>query len=107
MVVNRDRSLDSVMLVKPLGAASQSELEISDLRTSILMIPSVVVSSVVDASSGRSTETPWNRRRAFVPPLEGELIESAELILKRNGFSLGEVRRVEHDRYAEGAVISQ
>ena len=107
VATDRSRSLDSVMLVKPIGAPSQGELEISDLRTSILMIPRVIVSSVADAVLGRPTEAPWNRRRVFVPPLEGELIESAELILERNGFSLGEVRRVEHNLYAEDAVISQ
>ncbi len=65
------------------------------------------MSSVTDAGSGGPRPAPWNRRRALVPLVEGELIESAKRILERNGFSLGDTREIESSRYAEGTVISQ
>jgi beta-lactam-binding protein with PASTA domain len=45
--------------------------------------------------------------RRFVPLVEGELFESAQRILKRQGFSLGEVKESSSERYAAGTVISQ
>jgi beta-lactam-binding protein with PASTA domain len=65
------------------------------------------MSSVTDAGSSPPRESPWSRRRAVVPLVEGELIESAERILKRNGFMLGATSETESDQYAEGTVISQ
>ncbi|MGH9462233.1 MAG: PASTA domain-containing protein, partial [Vicinamibacteria bacterium] len=103
----RSRSLDAVLLVKPVGTPAAGELQVSDLETSLLLIPGIVMSSVVDAESSDAHPEPWIRRRAIVPRVEEEMVESAKLILDRNGFSLGEVTRVHDPRYAEGTVLSQ
>jgi beta-lactam-binding protein with PASTA domain len=105
--MGRNRSLDTVLLVKPMGVSARGELEKLDLETSLLIIPSIIMSSVTDAGSRPPRAAPWSRSRAVVPLVEGELIESAERILRRNGFSLGETRDIESSQYAAGAVISQ
>ncbi len=103
----RSRSLDTVLLIKPVGVSGRGRLEVMDARTSLLDIPSIVIGSVADADSDRPSPTPWSRRRSFVPLLEGERLESAQLILERQGFSLGRVNKVYSDRYPAGTVISQ
>jgi hypothetical protein len=107
VIMGRNRSLDTVLLVKPMGVSARGELEKLDLETSLLIIPSIIMSSVTDAGSRPPRAAPWSRSRAVVPLVEGELIESAERILRRNGFSLGETRDIESSQYAAGAVISQ
>jgi hypothetical protein len=107
VIMGRNRSLDAVLLVKPMGVSARGELEILDSRTSLLIIPSIIMSSVADVGSTPPWERPWSRRRAVVPLVEGELIESAERILERNGFLLGKTSETESSQYAEGTVISQ
>jgi hypothetical protein len=103
----RSRSLDAVLLVKPVGTPAAGKLQVSDLETSLLMISGIIMSSVVDAESADVDLEPWVRRRAIVPRVEEEMVESAKLILNRHGFSLGDVTRVHDRRYPEGTVISQ
>lgn len=103
----RSRSLHTVLLLKPVGTTGGGELEVLDSEMSLLNIPSIVMSSVADARSGRSAAEPWNARRTVVPFIEGELIDSAELILERNGFAIGDVTKTYSERYPQGTVISQ
>ena len=103
----RSRSLDAVLLVKPVGAPSGGRLEILDSETSLLDIPSIVMNSVADRDSNSPKESPWSRPGSVVPFIEGELIDSAELILKRHGFALGEVSQIHSERHPKGTVISQ
>ena len=103
----RSRSLNAVLLVKPVGTPSGSQLEVLDSETSLLDIPSIVMSSVADGDSSSPQESPWSRPGSVVPFIEGELIDSAELILKRHGFALGEVSQIHSERHPKGTVISQ
>ena len=107
VVMGRNRSLDAVLLVKPRGAPTDGELAVSDSRMSLLIVPSIVMRSVADNGSNPSSTPVWDRRRAVVPWVEGELVESAERVLKRNGFTLGETRQTQSSEYPEGTVISQ
>ena len=107
VTMNRPRSLDAVLLVKPVGTPNRGDLELVDARTSLLQIPSILMASVTDARDSHPNPAPWSRPRAVVPWVEGEPLESAVRILRRNGFSLGSVTEVETSRYAAGTVISQ
>jgi hypothetical protein len=107
VTTNRIRSLDAVLLVKPVGTPGHGDLEFVDSQTSLLLISSILMASVTDARGSSPPPTPWSRQRAVVPFLEGEVLESAMRILKRNGFSLGSTTEAETSRYAAGTVISQ
>ena len=103
----RSRSLDTVLLIKPVGVSGLGGLNIMERTTSLLDIPSIVIGSVTNASSDEPNATPWSRRRVFIPLLEGERLESAQLILEQLGFTLGRVNKVYSERYPEGTVMSQ
>ena len=103
----RSRSLNTVLLIKPVAVSDDGRVEFMELSTSLLDIPSIVIGSVVDADSDRPSLAPWDRRRAFVPLLEGERLESARLILEQQGFLLGRVDKVYRDGYPAGTVVSQ
>lgn len=103
----RSRSLDAVLMVKPVGTPAGGELQILDLKTTLIMLPTIIMSSVTDAISGNPQPDPWTPRRAVVPRVEEEILESAERILNRNGFSLGKVKRVPDDRHPEDVVVAQ
>jgi PASTA domain len=103
----RSRSLHAVLLLKPMGTSGEGKLRVLDSDMSLLKIPSLIMSSVEDARSARSTSEPWTQRRAVVPYVEGELIDSAEAILERNGFGLGDVKKKYSNQYPEGTVLSQ
>jgi hypothetical protein len=103
----RSRSLSPVLLIKPMGQARTGGLQVLDLELSLIDVPSIVIGSVAEARSGEPQTVPWDLNQRFVPLVEGELFESAQLILKRQGFSLGEVKESPNESYPAGTVISQ
>ena len=103
----RSRSLSAVLLIKPMGQARTGGLRVLDSELSLMDVPSVVIGSVAEARSSEPRTVPWDLNQRFVPLVEGELFESAQLILKRQGFSLGEVKESAHKSYPAGTVISQ
>jgi hypothetical protein len=104
---DRARSLDTVLLVKPLGRTSAGELEIRDEQTGLADVPTIILNSVAGRRSGDEHRLPWVPRRSFVPHLERELLSSAEILLKRHGFAVGDVSKVASEGFPEGTVISQ
>jgi beta-lactam-binding protein with PASTA domain len=102
----RSRSLDAVLLVKPAGKTGEGELEVLETRTSLTDIPTIIMNSVADAGTPGPHPPPWTPRRAYVPFVEGEQVESAEMILNRQGFRLGEVTSAMSE-LPNGTVLSQ
>ena len=47
------------------------------------------------------------RKRRTVPRIEGETLQSAQLILEQSGFSLGRVVEIHSDIYAPDTVVAQ
>ncbi len=103
----RSRSLSTVLLIKPMGQAKTGGLQVLDSEMSLMDVPSIVIGSVAEARLGEPRTAPWDLSQRFVPFVQGELFESAQLILKRQGFSLGEVKESPSQSYAAGTVISQ
>jgi beta-lactam-binding protein with PASTA domain len=58
---------------------------------------------------GRSVRvwTSLGPRRRIVPRIEGESLQSAQLILEQEGFTLGRVIEVHSDTYARDSIIGQ
>ncbi|MGH9463200.1 MAG: PASTA domain-containing protein, partial [Vicinamibacteria bacterium] len=102
----RARSLDAVLLVKPVGKTGEGELEVLETRTSLADIPTIIMNSVADAGTPGPHLPPWTPQRSFVPFVKGEQIDSAELILNRQGFVLGEVTHAT-SKLPTGSVLSQ
>jgi len=102
----RSRSLDTVLLVKPVGVARDGELQQVEVETTLLDVPMIIMNSVQKASIPTRLE-PWRAARSFVPRVEGEQLDSAEILLRHYGFELGELRSVVSDRVPQGTVLSQ
>ena len=102
----RSRSLDTVLLVKPVGKTGEGELEVLETRTSLVDVPMIIMNSVANAGTPGPHLPPWTPQRSFAPFVKGEQIESAEMILNRQGFVLGEVTNAPSE-LASGTVLSQ
>ena len=103
----RSRSLNTVLLVKPVGRQGVGELEVLDSKTTLLDISTIVLNSVAGRAPGHTGPAPWIPQRSVVPLVAGEMIDSAEPILKRQGFELAEVKQIHSFDYPKGTVISQ
>ncbi len=103
----RSRSLNTVLLVKPIGSQGGGELEALDSKMTLLDISNIILSSVAGRAPGQTGPAPWDPQRVVVPLVEGEMIDSAVPILKRQGFELAEVKQIYSFDHPEGTVISQ
>ena len=103
----RSRSLSTVLLIKPIEQTRTGELQVLDAELSLTDLPSIVIGSVVETKVDPPRRPPWDLNRRFVPFVEGEFLESAQQILKQQGFELGDVKESAHESYGAGTLISQ
>ena len=102
----RSRSLDAVLMVKPVGTPAGGELQVSDLETSLLMIPSIVMSSVADAVAVVVSSGPPVGPNLMPNFVGRDVVEVTEW-LERNQLPISSIHEVPHAIAPKGMVVSQ
>ncbi len=107
----RSRSLRALLLVKPFGLPATGGMLPSDAETTLLNIKPGLMNAVAEIR--RHDSSPLGPREALVPQggvvpfIEGETLETTQLILARRGFHLGNIIEVHHPGYEANRIIAQ